>query len=631
MSSIVYRPEAPWIKKSHLFQFMTKLGFDSYESFLRYSQEDTERFWTQAISDIDLTWSKPYQKLLASGLPWPQWATGGEISIVENCIDRHLKQNANKPALIFEADLPGQSVTWTFNDLALASSFIAQQLKDQGAKPGDRAALLMPMSLEMVACFFGILRAGLTVIPIFSGYGSEAIAARLQDAEVKFVCVQDETTRRGKPVAVKETLSSLLKDCPSVKHVMTLNRSQMTSKDAFKNQKLVPSHTYASEAECLLLYTSGTTGKPKACVHTPFGVLATTGKELRYGFDVHETDRFFWYTDIGWMMGPWELLGVLQFGATVVLYEGVPDFPEPDRLWKIIDQHQVTHLGISPTAVRVLKKAGDQFIDRHSLSSLRVLGSTGEPWDEETWMWYFEKVGKSRCPIQNISGGTEIMGCHLMPSLLQPLKPATLGGPALGVRAEVWTENGESLTRGLGHLVCKSPAPAMTKGFLNARQKYIDTYFEKFGPSTWYHGDWAFIDDDGFWFLRGRSDDTIKIAGKRVGPNEFESALMENAAVAESAAVGVPHEIKGEGVVCFVVLKDKAQASETLRSELVSQIAKTMGKALTAEKVLFVDALPKTRSGKILRGIIRKIFLNEAYDSSAADQPTALEAIKKAF
>jgi acetyl-CoA synthetase len=631
MSSIVYRPEAPWIQRSHVYQFMTKLGFDSFDALLRYSQEDTERFWQKALEDIQLTWTKPYQKLLASGLPWPKWAEGGEISVAENCIDRHLKTNPNKPALIFEADLPGQSVTWSFQDLALASSLIAQQLKDKGAKPGDRAALLMPMSLEMVACFFGIFRAGLTAIPIFSGYGEEAIAARLQDAQVKFVCVQEETTRRGKPVPVKETLSSILKDCPSVKHILTLNRSQFTSKQGFEKQQLIPSHSYPSEAECLLLYTSGTTGKPKACVHTPFGVLATTGKELRYGFDVHSDDRFFWYTDIGWMMGPWELLGVLQFGSTVVLYEGVPDFPEPDRLWKIIDQHQVTHLGISPTAVRVLKKAGDQYINAHSLDSLRILGSTGEPWDEETWTWYFEKVGKSRCPIQNISGGTEIMGCHLMPSLLKPLKPTTLGGPALGVRAEVWNESGESLSKGLGHLVCKSPAPAMTKGFLNARQKYLDTYFEKFGPSTWYHGDWAFIDDDGFWFLRGRSDDTIKIAGKRVGPNEFESALMEHSAVAESAAVGIPHEIKGESVICFVVLKDRTQVSENLRAELMTQIVKTMGKALAADKVLFVEALPKTRSGKILRGIIRKIFLNEAYDSSAADQPAALEAVKHAL
>jgi len=404
----------------------------------------------------------------------------------------------------------------------------------------------------------------------------------------------------------------------------------MLSKEAFKNHPLRPSHAYDAEDQCLLLYTSGTTGKPKACVHTPFGVLATTGKELRFGFDVQSDDRFFWYTDIGWMMGPWELFGVLQFGATVVLYEGVPDFPQPDRLWQIIDQHLVTHLGISPTAVRVLKKAGDSFVAPYKLSSLRILGSTGEPWDEETWMWFFEQIGKSKCPIQNISGGTEIMGCHLMPSLLKPLKPTTLGGPALGVRAEVWNEDGQALGRGLGHLVCKSPAPAMTKGFLNAREKYLETYFSKFDSATWYHGDWAYVDDDGFWFLRGRSDDTIKIAGKRVGPNEFESALMENPNVAEAAAVGIPHEIKGECVYCFVVLKDKGKISDELRKELMSKIVQVMGKALAAEKILFSDSLPKTRSGKILRGIIRKIVLGESFDASAADQPAALEAIKQA-
>lgn len=630
MSSVVYHPNASWIKESHLYRFMARLGFDSFDQFLKFSQEDTARFWDLALQDIQLSWKKPYSDLLASSLPWPSWAVDGEISIVENCIDRHLKTNSQKPALIFEADLPGQSVSWTFEDLARASSLIAERLKTAGAKPGDRAALLMPMSLEMVACFFGIFRAGLTAIPIFSGYGPEAIAARLQDGQVKFVFIQNETTRRGKAVAVRDTLDSVLKDCPTVQEVISIDRKSMTSRQAFQKQSIITSHVYRSESECLLLYTSGTTGKPKACVHTPFGVLATTGKELRYGFDVQSDDRFFWYTDIGWMMGPWELFGVLQFGATVILYEGVPDFPQPDRLWKIIDEHQVTHLGISPTAVRVLKRAGDQFVESHSLSTLRILGSTGEPWDEETWLWYFEKIGKSRCPIQNISGGTEIMGCHLMPSLLKPLKPATLGGPALGVRAEVWTEDGTAIAKGLGHLVCKSPAPAMTKGFLNAREKYLDTYFSKFGPSTWYHGDWAFIDDDGFWFLRGRSDDTIKIAGKRVGPNEFESALMEHPLVAESAAVGIPHAVKGETVYCYVVLKDKSKASDDVRQELLNQVTQAMGKALSAEKILFVESLPKTRSGKILRGIIRKIALNETYDPSAADQPSALEAIKKA-
>jgi acetyl-CoA synthetase len=382
--------------------------------------------------------------------------------------------------------------------------------------------------------------------------------------------------------------------------------------------------------ETLFLYTSGTTGQPKACVHTSFGVLATTAKELRYSFDIRSDDKFFWYTDIGWMMGPWELFGVLQFGATVVLYEGVPDFPQPDRLWQIIDKHSVTHLGISPTAIRVLKKLGDNWLAKYSLQSLRILGSTGEPWDEESWMWYFQKIGKEKCPILNISGGTEIMGCLLMPTPLSPLKPCSLGQPALGADVEAWNEDGQKIQSGIGHLVCLNALPSMTKGFLNSPERYIETYFTKFGDKVWYHGDWAYVDDDGFWFLRGRSDDTIKIAGKRVGPNEFESGLMEDSRVAEAAAIGVPDTIKGESVYCFVVLKNETNEKEVIRLALQKKLSDKMGKAFAPEKILFSSALPKTRSGKILRGLIRKITLQETYDSSAVDNETAIEAIKNA-
>lgn len=627
-SKVAYQPRAPWIQDSHLAKLISRTASQNVDDLFMRARKDVKWFWKEALDDIDLKFTKPYSELLASGLPWPKWAVGGELSIAENCIDRHLAKNARKPALIFESDLPGASHTWTFEDLARESSYVTAELRKKGAQIGDRAALLMPMSLEMVAAFFGILRAGLTVIPIFSGYGAEAIASRLQDADVKFVFIQDKTTRRGKEIPVRSTLESILPSCPSVQHIFELKREDFHRGHACP---IVPSVSRPAESECMFLYTSGTTGKPKACVHTPFGVLATTGKELRYAFDVRKDDRFFWYTDIGWMMGPWELFGVLQYGATVVLYEGVPDFPYADRLWNILKDHKVTHLGISPTAVRVLKKNETGFLKNQSFEHLRVLGSTGEPWDEETWIWFFENVGKKKCPIINISGGTEVMGCLLMPHPLASLKPATLSGPALGVDAQTWSEDGKPLTEGLGHLVCLSPIPSMTKGFLHSPEKYLATYFEKFGEKTWYHGDWAFIDKDGFWFLRGRSDDTIKIAGKRVGPNEFESALMTDARVAEASAIGVPHEIKGESVHCFVVLKSKPEDLEKVRKELKTVIQNAMGKAMSPEAVFFVESLPKTRSGKILRGLIRKIRLGETYDEAAVENPASLEAIKKAI
>lgn len=637
--SFVYEPQADWIQDSHFVKFWKKLAPEqSLEDFRRECAQKPEWFWQNALKDMALTWNQEPTKILSQGLPFPQWAQNAKISVVENCIDRHLKNAANKTALIFEADEPGQSVSWSFQRLAEESSAIARQLIDRGAKPGDRAALLMPMSLEMIASFFGILRAGLTVVPIFSGYGEEAILSRLQAADIKFCFVQKRTTRKGKNIPVLETLHKIKGQCPKLEFIFELDRSDFLHRSnsaQSDSQTILKPHVFEAEDECLLLYTSGTTGQPKACVHTAFGVLATTGKEHRYCFDVHSEDRFFWYTDIGWMMGPWELFGALQFGASVVLYEGVPDYPTADRIWQILQDHQVTHFGISPTAIRVLKKTESSFLDTADFSKLRVLGSTGEPWDAESWLWFYKNVGKEKCPIMNISGGTEIMGCLLAPDPMTRLKPTSLGQPALGVKAEAWSEDGETLKEGIGHLVCLTPLPSMTKAFLGSKEKYLSTYFEKFGDQVWYHGDWALIDEEGAWFLRGRSDDTIKIAGKRVGPNEYESSLMQNLLVAETAAVGLPHAVKGECVYAFVVLKDQKNQDEallnSLRSELNQLIVKKMGKSLGADKILFVKSLPKTRSGKILRSLIRKIALQENFDPGAVENQSSISDIEEAL
>jgi len=621
-----YRAQAEWIQTSHIQKLCEQTGL-TYPQLKKKAAENTPWFWETALADMGISFETPYSTLLKDGLPFPKWALDGQISIVHHCIDRHLNKRGKSTALIFESDTPGPAYQWSYNDLARESQYICNQLKESGAKPGDRAALLMPMSLEMVAAFFGILRAGLTVVPIFSGYGEEAIRARIDDAEIRFIFVQEVTTRRGKEIPVRQLAKNLAKTCSSVKKCFVLNRQEFLK--GHPETPELDKGVRPAESECLLLYTSGTTGKPKACVHTPFGVLATTGKEHRYSFDVRADDSFFWYTDIGWMMGPWELLGALQYGASVVLYEGVPDYPDSNRLWRMIDEHRVTQLGISPTAVRVLKKNLNEDFAQISFRSLRLLGSTGEPWDEETWLWFFEKIGRSQCPIINISGGTEIMGCLLSPTPLDDLKPATLAGPALGVNAQIWTEAGERLEKGLGHLVCLSPLPSMTKGFLHSKERYVQTYFEKFGEKVWYHGDWALCDDEGFWFLRGRSDDTIKVAGKRVGPNEYESALMEHPQVAEVAAVGLPHPIKGEGVHCFVVLKDPSRPPENFEREAAELISKKMGKALMAERILSVPSLPKTRSGKILRSLIRKVILHEDPELSAVENPDSIQTLKE--
>ncbi|HEY0947545.1 MAG TPA: AMP-binding protein, partial [Opitutaceae bacterium] len=366
-------------------------------------------------------------------------------------------------------------------------------------------------------------------------------------------------------------------------------------------------------------------------VHTHIGCLAQMGKELRYAFDVRPGEPFFWFTDIGWMMGPWELIGCLLHRTPVVLFDGAPDHPTSDRLWQTLERLRVVTFGASPTLVRLLMRATDGRGPReHDLSALRVLGSTGEPWDETSYRWFFENVGHGYCPVMNISGGTELVGCLLQPYPLQPLKPCSLGGPALGMDADVFTEEGHRADNGrVGHLVCKQPAPSMTKSFLHDDARYLETYFGKF-PGVWYHGDWAMRDADDQWFLFGRSDDTIKVAGKRVGPAEVESVLTMHPAVSEAAAIGVPDELKGQALVCFVVLKGGASPASPLPAALAAHVASQLGKPLAPKAVHVVSALPKTRSGKVLRSTIRRVYLGEAPgDLASVDDPSALEAISR--
>jgi acetyl-CoA synthetase len=364
-------------------------------------------------------------------------------------------------------------------------------------------------------------------------------------------------------------------------------------------------------------------------VHTHAGCLAQAGKEIRYAFDARAGEPFFWVTDIGWMMGPWELVGCLLYRTPVVLFDGAPDFPTSDRIWDICSKLGVVTLGCSPTLIRLLMreaKGGTRPLQRCDLSRLRVLGSTGEVWDETSYRWYFDNVGGGRCPIMNISGGTEIIGCHVQPYPVEPLKPCSLGGPALGMDVDVFTDEGRPAARGVkGHLVCKQPTPSMTKSFLNDDERYLETYFKRF-PGVWYHGDWAMVDEDGQWFLFGRTDDTMKVAGKRVGAGEVEDALTSHPAVSEAAVIGIPDEIKGTALACFVVLKKEMVAPT--ESELTAHVAGVLGKPLGPKHVFAVSALPKTRSGKVVRAAITRAFLGQPIgDSSSIENPQALEAI----
>jgi len=640
MNDIIWKPTPEYLENANITRLMRRHGIADYDSLIARSTQDIEWFWRACLEDLKIRWQRPYTQLLdrSGGFPWTKWFVGGQLNIVDHCLDRHMSEGrGERTAFIWEGDC-GAIKKFSYAQLADEVNRLAGALAGLGVAQGDRIGLYLPMVPEMVVSFFACLKLGAIIIPIFSGFGPEPLAVRLNNAEAKILITADGSLRRGKEVAIKQAADKALEQVPSVKHTIVVKRlfkdiPWNPARDLWYDEVIkkdyppVPTAVLDAEARCMIIYTSGTTGLPKGTVHTHAGCLAQMTKEVGYYFDTKPEDVFFWVTDIGWMMGPWEIIGTTSLGASFVIFEGAPDYPQPDRLWEMIERHGVSIFGISPTAIRLLMKSEDSWVAKHKLEKLRILGSTGEPWDPQSYRWFFEKVGGARCPIINISGGTEIVGCLLAPLPITELKSCTLRGPGLGMDVDVFDEEGRSLRGEVGYLVCKQPAPSMTKGFWNDRERYLETYFSKW-PDIWFHGDWAIVDEDGFWFLQGRADDTIKVSGRRTGPAEIEAALLRHPACAEAAAIGVPHEIKGEGIVCFAVLKPGFEASAVLEKAMVEQVGEVLGKTLRPEKILFVPALPKTRSAKIVRGAIKKKYLGKALgDLSSVENPDALNAI----
>lgn len=644
---VIWQPTGDYLN-CRAADFIKKQGLRDWRHLIEKSTQDTEWFWKEALDFMGFRWSKPYTQLLdqSGGFPWAKWFVGGELNIVSNCLDWHMTAGQKSgcrtsvgkdhPAIIWEGEEAGPR-TLTYGELNDMAGRTAALLTKLGIGKGDAVGIYMPMVPEVVAVLFGCFKIGAVAVPVFSGFGAQALAARLDDAEARVLITADGGKRRGKLIHIKDDADEAAALLPRLQHIVVLkhcsNEIKWTEgRDLWYHEELAKLEPQATvpdlpaEHPSMYLYTSGTTGKPKGTVHTHAGALAQISKELGFTFDVQPEEVFFWFTDIGWMMGPWEMIGVTFWGGTMVIYEGAPIYPQPDRIWQLVERHKVTMLGISPTAVRLLKREGEEWVRKHDLSSIRLLGSTGEPWDQDSYMWCFDVIGGKRCPIMNISGGTEIVGGLLTPLPLMPLKPCSLGGAGLAMDIDVFDENGNSVKNAIGHLVCKKPGPSMTKGFLKDPERYIETYFSKF-PGVWYHGDWAKVDEDGSWFLFGRSDDTIKVAGKRVGPGEVESILIEHEKVAEAAVIGVPHEVKGEGLVCFIV-KMKDCEGEDLEKELKEMVGHRLGAVLRPEKIFGVPALPKTRSGKILRGSIRRKYLGEPVgDLSSVENPDAFEGI----
>jgi acetyl-CoA synthetase len=657
MSAIVWEPTPEQIERANVTALMRSLGyrFDATKpaqvekvtrEFVARTQQEPGWFWQYALEDMQLEWHKPFHEVLdtSRGNARAEWFLGGETNIVLNCLDRHVAgAHASRPALIAETE-DGHSRRYSYAELDAEVCQTANALSALGIARGDCVACYMPMLAEVVVAMLATQKLGAIFIPIFSGYAAPAVRERLQGAEVRLVFTADGALRRGRPFALKSQLDEALEGLEHVQHTLVLRRvgaeldcPMRAGRDLDWRDTVARQRDHCATlpmpalAPALMLFTSGTTGKPKGTLHTHAGCLATMGKELRYNFDLQADDVFFWFSDIGWMMGPWEIIGCLMHGACVVIFEGAPDFPAPDRVWELVERHAITTLGISPTAVRMLMRAGDAWVTRHPMPSLRILGSTGEPWDAESYLWYFEQVGRKRCPVINISGGTDIVGCFLAPLPILPLSATSLQSPGLGVDVDVFDEAGNSVIGEVGYLVCKQPLPSMTRSLWRDDDKYLETYWSRF-PNVWNHGDWALHTAEGDWFLFGRADDTMKIAGRRVGPGEIEAALIEHPAVSEAAAVGVPDPLKGSDVVCFVVLHPHAAESEALRAELVQTVVEALGKVDRPREVRFVDDLPRTRSAKILRRLIRDRYLGKAElgDLSSLANPAALDAVGRA-
>ncbi|WP_254838355.1 AMP-binding protein [Natronomonas marina] len=648
---VVYEPDEAFVESTNVHAFMQEYGIDDYEELIERTTSEVEWFWDELPDYLGIEWYEPYDAVRddTDGPQFTDWYPGGELNVAHNTVDRHAardEERRNKVACIWEGE-DGETRDFTYHELARTSNQVASYLESVGVETGDTVALYMPMVPEVISILYGCFKAGAIAVPIFSGFGVEATATRIEDPEADVLFTADGFYRRGSQVTLKDTADEAIDEADhDVTDVVVYRRFEDGDPDMTDGRDVYWSDSVAeadddyetkeldASDESMLLYSSGTTGTPKGIVHTHAGAQMQAAKEVYFGFDLKPSDRFFWVSDVGWMMGPWTLIGTHTFGGTMVMYEGAPDHPEPDRFWKLIDRHDVTQFGISPTAIRALRKQGDEWVDGHDLSSLRLLGSTGEPWDPESWMWFYEEVGGGDTPIINISGGTEIFGCFLMPLPNQPLKPCTLGGPGLGMDIDIVDETGRSIKddNERGYLVARDSCPSMTKSLWSGDERYLHEYWSSFeDPPMWDHGDWAQKDEDGFWYLHGRADDALNVAGRKVGPAEIEGALIEHEAVNQAAAVGVPDDTTGTAVVTYVVLEPGYEETDELREQLREKVGEEHGKPFRPREVLFVDEFPKTQSGKIIRRAIEATYTGEDLgDMSSIENPEALEEVENA-
>jgi acetyl-CoA synthetase len=619
-----WTPSPEQLAQANVVRLARALGCGDYAELHRISLDEPDRFWRAVVADLELDLARPWDSVLddSRGIEWTTWFEGARLNLAHACLHVWSERTPNAVAAIFRGE-DGEREELTFGALSHRVVRLAEALAGLGVEAGDRVAIYMPMCPDAAVASHACAHLGAVQVPIFSGFAAAAVVQRLQDSGARVVLTADWSLRRGKRVPMRETVEEALASAPSVEHVVEWRRAERRWEIALGSGTL-PALEVEAEHPYLLAYTSGTTGRPKGALHVQGSFLLSIARETAYQSDIRTGDRVLFATDMGWIMGPWTVVGAGALGAAVVYLEGAPDWPA-DRLWRLVEEERVTMLGVSPTLVRALIPKGEPAAD---LGSLRSITTTGEPWNAGPYDWLNEHVaGGGAIPIVNISGGTEVGACFLSVTPMAPTKPCSLGFPALGQAMDVYSPEGRPLLGEVGELVCTKAWPGMTRGIWGDDERYLETYWRRF-PGVWTHGDWASVDADGYWSLHGRSDDTLNIAGKRIGPAELESAALDHPGVAEAAAIGVPHEVKGEVAWLFCALKPDAEPDP---DGVKNVVAAALGKAFAPERVLFVGALPKTRSAKIVRRAVRATALGEdPGDLSTLENPDALEEIAHA-
>ncbi len=615
-----YNPTREMIESTNIFKFAKYNNISEIQGLYARADSDPEWFWDSLVRYLGLSFFRNYDRVLDTGHgnERARWFVGGRVNISYNAVERY--RNEMKAALIYEGE-NGSTVTISYHELDQYTGKLAGSLKKIGIKKGDRVGIYMPFNAKSVIAFYSLLRIGAVAVPMFSGYGKEAVSVRSMDAGIKCLFTSYSYMRRGKEVRMIDTARSI--DIPRIVAGLSHpSKGEYDFDEFMSNGDYVASEVTDSEDPAIILYTSGTTGKPKGTVHVHGGTLVNVTKEVCFYADMNESDTIFWVTDLGWMMGPWELIGANALKGTVFLYDGAVDYPDKYRLWKIIEKNKVSILGISPTLIRMYRYDG---INR-PIDGVRIFASTGEPWDEESWLYLFHVLGGGKIPISNISGGTDIIGCFLASNPAIPLKPTCLFR-GIGMNASVFDDGGNEIYNKIGYLVAKKPSPSMTRGIWENYDRYIETYWSRF-PGVWFHGDWAMMDEDGYFYLYGRSDDVIKVAGKRVGPGEVENIAMEIEGVEECAVIGVPDKMKGEAIAVFYTGTESGNVEDQIRLK----IEYAMGKPFSPKYVINLNALPKTRNGKIMRRIIKSVFTGkDPGDVSNMDDISVISNIMKKY